>query len=138
MADLSFLRLNDGWNAEPNAPVPEVRVEGTTVFLSFFLNPWEFQGAPDEKGVLAFPQCSQWRLGPTNDEGWYRGQCRYSGIAPAWGEFYELVGEDPLANLPQDWRQVGPSSEAERHYLFYLRDETFECFAPSWSFTRTL
>jgi hypothetical protein len=33
---------------------------------------------------LTFTGARQWRLGPTNDEGWYRGQCRYVGIAPKW------------------------------------------------------
>ena len=28
-------KLNDAWNAEPNAPEPTVQVEGTTVGLMF-------------------------------------------------------------------------------------------------------
>ena len=33
-----FLQLNDGWNAEPNAPTPEVIVDGDTVRLEFTAN----------------------------------------------------------------------------------------------------
>jgi hypothetical protein len=29
-------------------------------------------------------------LGRTNDEGWYLGQCRFSKVAPTWGEFYHV------------------------------------------------
>lgn len=39
MSQLTFLHLNPDWNAEPNAPALKVAVEGSTVMLSFFLNP---------------------------------------------------------------------------------------------------
>lgn len=74
-------------------------------------------------------------MGDTNDEGWYRGQCRYSRIAPAWGEFYEIEGPDPLRDVPSDWHMLSPIVERTRHFLFYFRDETFECLAADWRFT---
>src|SRR5690349_17786266 len=98
----TFLRLNEGWNAEPNAPLPTVQVEGASVMLRFGLNPWADEATLNERGMLSFRDCSEWRLGDTNDEGWYLGQCRYSDIAPAWGEFYEILGPDPLAHAPTD------------------------------------
>ena len=64
------------------------------------------------------------------------GQCRYAGKAPAWGEFYEILGDDPARDSPDDWRVVGPDRPTLRHFLFYLRDETFECMANDWRFTR--
>ena len=67
----------------------------------------------------------------SNDEGWYRGQCRFSGIAPAWGEFYEVTGDLKLTAI-DDWRVVDHDQPAGRHFLFYLRDETFECEADGW------
>ena len=140
MTDRTFVLLNDGWNAEPNAPEPEVQVTDSEVTLQFLLNdgpPYGFEPRPDGRGSLTFSGCSEWRLGSTNDEGWYRGQCRYSGIAPAWGEFYEIVGPDPLAHLPTDWKTTNRANAGARHFLFYLRDETFECFADEWSFSRS-
>ena len=136
MSEVQFLKLNEGWNAEPNAPEPEVQVNGTSVALQFFLNPFEHEAGPNERGLLTFSSCSRWRLGATNDEGWYRGQCRYSKIAPGWGEFYEVVGADPAVEAPQDWQILASPKEGERHFLFYLRDETFECFASAWVLTR--
>jgi hypothetical protein len=90
----------------------------------------------EEVGVLPFGDCRSWRLGATNDEGWYSGQCRYSAIAPAWGEFLEIVGPDVLAEQPDDWRTVSMLGNGRRHFLFALRDETFECLAADWSFRR--
>lgn len=127
-----FLQLNVGWNAEPNAPEPRVAPSGHDILLTFDLNAFVYkQFSEGERGTLRFTNCSRYRLGSTNDEGWYRGQCRYSTIAPCWGEFYELVGDDPLKDQPDDWRAAGGSG-ASRHFLFYFRDETFECFAEDW------
>lgn len=137
MTNRAFLRLNASWNAEPNAPAPEVQVDGSEVALRFVLNSWAYDAATGEQGLLTFGGCSGWRLGSTNDEGWYQGQCRYSAIAPKWGEFYEVVGPDALAHAPTDWRATNHVSARERHFLFYLRDETFECFADEWTFSRS-
>jgi hypothetical protein len=136
MAKPTFVRLNDGWNAEPNAPDPRVVIEAGMISLSFFLNPWAYEADEEEVGILSFGDCRSWRLGATNDEGWYSGQCRHSAIAPAWGEFYEIAGPDLLAEQPDDWRPVPIVGTGRRHFLFYLRDETFECFAADWSFRR--
>lgn len=136
MSNPAFKHLNGDWNAEPNAPSEEATVSGSTVRLTFFLNPWAYKAEEDEKGRLTFAQCSMWRLGKTNDEGWYSGQCRYSKSAPVWGEFYELIGEDDQGLAPTDWHELAPIDSKKRHFLFYLRDSTFECFAAEWRFER--
>ena len=99
----NFKHLNKDWNAEPNAPDARVAVTGSQVRLMFVLNPWAYEAEEEEKGCLTFKQCSMWRLGATNDEGWYRGQCRYSKSAPTWGEFYELLGRDDRSLEPIDF-----------------------------------
>jgi hypothetical protein len=132
----NFLPLNDGWNAEPNAPDPIVTVGSGSVRLTFLLNTRAHAVAEEEKVSLSFTDCSMWRLGATNDHGWYAGQCRYSGAAPEWGRFYELLGEDDRRLEPQDWQKLGPLGPEHRHFLFYLRDDTFECFARAWTFDR--
>lgn len=108
MTDPRFVQLNDGWNAEPNAPEPVVVTNGKAVELTFVLNSQAYDATEDEKGRLTFDGCALWRLGSTNDEGWYSGQCRYSGIAPAWGEFYELLGQDDRQPEPSDWHILSP------------------------------
>jgi len=131
-----FTKLNSGWNAEPNAPDPKVRVDGNTVILEFLANPFQFPEFADGQLLrLRFSGASRYRLGETNDEGWYRGQCRFSGIAPAWGELYEVAGDLKLDRV-SDWIHVPGAPSGGRHFLFYLRDETFECTANSWQLER--
>jgi hypothetical protein len=130
----AFQQLNDGWNAEPNVPEAQVLVESGNVILAFFLNPMQFpQFAEGQRARVCFTGAWRYRLGPTNDEGWYRGQCRFSGVAPAWGNFYEVTGDLLLSRCPNDWTYVRASQDgASRHFLFYLRDDTFECDASAF------
>ena len=132
-----FKKLNEGWNADPNAPDPSVRVTGSRVALEFTLNAFVFpQFEEEQRGQLVFSGVSRYRLGPTNDEGWARGQCRFGHLA-AWGEFYEVTGDLLLDQVP-DWNLVSTPAPAARHFLFYLRDETFECDAEQWEFRSSI
>lgn len=133
----SFRKLNDGWNADPNAPAEVVSVVGDTVALEFRFNSDAYAGfAKGERGRLMFTGCTKHRLGETNDEGWYPGQCRFSKLAPSWGEFYEVAG-DLLDEQISDWTPVPPGSPGpRRRFLFYLRDDTFEVDAQDWRFER--
>ena len=126
----SFLQLNDGWNAEPNAPEPTVKIQGEDVLLSFNVNAFQYPEFEEEEvATLRFMRCARYRLGSTNDEGWHRGQCRFSALAPAWGEFYLVQGDSTLLDSPQDWKAGGVPSGQGHHFLFYFRDNTFECVA---------
>ena len=129
--DTRFVKLNDGWNAEPNVPAPEVARSGNDVVLEFRLNPFQFKKSSNgDRARLVFRSCWRYRLGGTNDEGWYLGQCRFSKVAPAWGEFYEVQGDLQLQSSPEDWVVLGPEPHPPaKHFLFYLRDQTFECDA---------
>jgi hypothetical protein len=126
----NFLKLNIEWSAEPNAPDPHIDIAGDDIILSFYVNPFQFKEfEEDELGLLRFVNCTRY-LGPTNDEGWYRGQCRFSHIAPEWGEFYQVVGDANSTEGPTDWSTMSSRNKGERrHFLFYFRDHTFECLA---------
>jgi hypothetical protein len=124
-----FHKLNEGWNAEPYDPNPVIEIEGRDLLLKFLVNAFQFtEFAEGETGVLRFVGCARYRLGPTDDEGWYGGQCRFSKLAPEWGEFYIVQGDAALLNAPQDWR-VLEARDGGRHFLFYFRENTFECVA---------
>ena len=132
----SFVKLNSGWNADPNVPDPKVQQSEDGITLRFDLNCMIYPHfSESDVGLLAFVGCTRWRLGGTNDEGWYLGQCRYSSMAPEWGEFYEIVGEDALRDAPTEWHLIRPDTSDIRHFLFYLGDETFECMAKEWGFS---
>ena len=126
----TFQKLNEGWNADPNVPIPSVEVRGEDILLKFSVNPWQFpEFREDEIAVLRFVGCLRYRLGPTNDEGWYLGQCRFSKLAPNWGEFYLVNGDAGLLDAPEDWLTLQSKGKSGRHFLFYFRDDTFECVA---------
>lgn len=124
-----FIPLNVGWNADPNVPHVETRVTGHDLLLLFNVNGLQFsEFRHAEPGILSFVNCSQFRLGAPNDEGWYAGQCRFSGLAPVWGEFYAVIGDPGSITGPDDWVILKQKSGAGSvHFLFYFRDETFEC-----------
>ena len=148
----TFTKLNKGWNAEPNGHDPKIHTEGSDLIFEFLLNDLVFpKYKTAEKGVLRFSDCWRYRIGRTNDEGWYRGQCRFSGLAPAWGEFYEVHGDLLLDTVPNpaallargiqlrpfslDWVILGEPCSASRRFLFYLRDQIFESDASAWDFS---
>jgi len=135
MNELTFTRLNTDWNAEPNAPALKLAVDGSTVTLSFYLNPFAFKAAEEEVGRLVFTECSRWRWDATNDAAWFSGKGRFSGEAPGWGDFYEIAGVDPSID-DQDWEVISPDRDGGRHFLFYLRDEAIECIAGNWALMR--
>lgn len=129
-----FTKLNDGWNADPNAPNPAISTSNLTLTLKFKVNPWAHSGFVEgDEAEIVFSDCWRYRLGSTNDEGWYRGQCRFSGLAPSWGEFYEIEGDVLIDRGPADWVLLHPGANPSRHFLFYFRDNTFECDAANWS-----
>jgi len=133
-----FTQLNHGWNAEPNAPHIDVRVDGTTLTLAFLANPFEFPEFVNGQIIrLRFNSVWRYAIGDVNDEGWYRGQCRFSKLAPRWGEYYEVTGDLRFDHFDAEWLIVSESPTQElRHFRFYFRDETFECDAVSWERTQ--
>lgn len=147
------LQLGQGWVADANAPEPQVSVEASSAnvrFRSYRVvddkKPTGIRRAlalfskPSSKfeetwGTLRFAGCSRWRWDSTNDHEWYKtdGHGRYSGVAPRWGEFYELIGPDPDRDAVS-WEKIGADTATARHFLYYFRDETLEFMAEDWSF----
>ena len=132
--ETTFIQLNHGWNAQPNTPFPTARVEDNSVVLEFFANSYQFpEFHEDQVLCLVFHGAWRYGFGSPNDEGWYLGQCRFSRLAPAWGEFYEVAGDLKDGKCRVKWQYVTDKPvAATRRYLFYFRDETFECDAVSW------
>lgn len=133
-AGLQFILQNHGWNAEPNIATPQLTVEGCDLLLAFPLNHFVFKVfSHGDVGILRFGDCSRFRTDGTNDDAWYGGTCRYSRKAPAWGEFYEVSGSDPTLDGIDDWISIRGAA-GDTHFLFYFRDNLFECFAKGWRF----
>ena len=134
---MEFLRLNENWNAEPNAPNPHIEITRSTLKLSFYLNPFLYsQFREGDIGILEFHNCFQYRAGVPSDEGFYvYKQSRYKQYGVEWGHFYIVNNSDWEINFPDalivDSRiPVG----ILKHYLFYFRDETVEVVAENYRF----
>lgn len=132
---IRFEKLNHDWNADPSVPEPRLFVEGDTLLLRLRLNTAQYAHfAEDSEAQLRFRQCERYHLAGTNDEGWYRGQCRFGRRAPAWGEFYRLDGDRERLLAMDKWVVLSPRhNPVAAHFLFYLRDNTFECVAVDWT-----
>ena len=128
-----FIQQNIGWNAEPNAPEEHVRVLAPDVVLSFRPNQFKYpELAPFDRLDLRFANVVRYRVTQVNDHAWFGGQCRFSEIAPNWGEFYEVRGDflEDLKETP--WIDLQNDYEDARNFLFYFRDSTFETVADGW------
>ncbi len=131
-----FHHLNTGWNAAPNTPNPRVALEDRDLLVTFAPNRYQFRRYEGVQDIaLRFWDCSRYRVTAVNDHGWYGQHCRFSGLAPAWGEFYEITGNtrDGLDTTP--W--VEAAGSGERHFHFYFRDEALEVKAGDWTVSPT-
>lgn len=131
---ISFEKINIGWNADPNAPELNVTVNGADVMIEFYLNAFVYKAFSEgNKASITFHNCYLYRCGSPNDEGFFiHNESRYKKYGIDWGEFYLVHKSDWQENFP-DPIQVGVFHDDLQHYLFYFRDETFECIASSYS-----
>ena len=94
----------------PIAPSSSVELQGDDLVLKSFVNGFEFREfEEDEVGILRFVLWERYRMGSPDDVGWRRGRCKFSAIAPKWGEFYGVEGDASLLESPADWKLVRPS-----------------------------
>lgn len=131
----TFKKLNYNWNAEPNVARPLCFIEGKDLLVVFELNKYLFPENPEQNiGMLKFADCSRFRVGHVNMDSWYMGNCRFSKLAPKWGDFYQVTGDLLLNKCEDDWVDVFKNNQKTKHYLFYFRDMEFESDAGNWSF----
>lgn len=134
---MEFIKLNTNWNADPNSPRPCIKIKNSSLFLSFYLNCFAFEGfCNDDIGVLEFHSCVQFRMGSLNDEDFYRYGDQYKEKGIEWGEFYRIVELDGNVALDNPiYIESAYNAEKLNHYLFYFRDEDFECIAAGFKFS---
>ena len=136
---MKYIKLNKSWKADPNIPNPEIYIQDNILNLYFSLNYHIYSDIhKGQKGRLEFNNCYMYRLGSPNDHGFSLGQFRYGPNDIPWGEFYELTETDWKNNFPDDKIIRDKNLEKDgqlKHFLFFFRDECFECIAKDFSFT---
>jgi len=131
---MTYEKLNDNWNAEPNAPQPEIMLLGEKLLLFFYMNYMLYPQYDEEDiGMLCFSQVQKYRLGPENDEGYYKGKYRYTNDELPWGEFYRISDDNIENEAIDDWKINDIRNSGYNHYIFLFRDNTFETIAEDWS-----
>lgn len=135
---MKYKKLNNNWNADPNAPEPEIYVKDGDLQVFFYLNYHIYDHIKEgQRGDLIFTDCYMYRVGSPNDHGFYLGQFRYGRDDIEWGEFYELFESDWQINFPDDkviLKESLRNDKGLRHFLFFFRDEGFECIAKNFLF----
>lgn len=114
-----------------------VKIFGANLRLSFYLNAFMYhQFNEGDIGAIKFKRCRQYRMGPPNEEGFFSyNQSRYKVYGVKWGEFYRVVESDWKSSFPQPiYINSKLDNNKLNHYLFYFRDETFECIAEDYVF----
>lgn len=132
---MKFVKLNEEWNADPNFPNPQVDIIQNNIVLSFQMNSFQYDGYKEgDIGFILFKDVFWYRLGSPNDESFFRGQFRYDSSQVRWGNLYEV--NESITNIPSESITVNENykfNNRSRYYLFFFRDNTFECIANEYT-----
>ncbi len=138
---ITFQKQNIPFEAEPNVAEPHVEISDGNVILSFAAK----NSANDVE--LIFIETLMYRIGSPNDEGFYafgsdpriKNDTIYSRQnfpTLEFGNFYQVSGVDwkgdLLGNRTQVLDEKYKENEGFSHYVFFMKDGTFECVAKSW------
>lgn len=135
---MRYKKLNKNWNAEPNAPEPQMDLGEGFVEFRFDLNPFVFDYIDEgDIGVLVFEEVYKVDFGSMNDEGYFMGQHRFKNSDLPWGEFYELFDSNWRVDFPKSSNDINSDIDESqlRHFIFFLRDHTIECLSLDYSFS---
>lgn len=129
---VNFIQITTDWNADPVSPEIELNIDGLDLVMDIYVNHLAFDKFKEgDKAKIRFLDCSQYSLNPCNDEGYYYGQYRTNPNKLPWGEFYEITsGLD--RHFPEPIIKVQDNEIDKRHYVFFFKDETFECIASDY------
>lgn len=133
---MQYTKINEGWNADPNSPDVELRVDNEGLMLEFYLNAFQFNEFKEgDKALVTFKGCHKFSFNAKNDESYHKGQYRYKHSELPWGEFY-ILDTDWETDFPQDHEVLYTLNGTEKdlkHYIFFFKDNTFECVAQSFT-----
>ena len=144
---LIFQKINNGYESDPNDSDPIVSVHNNDLTLLFNLNCISYtQFTRGQKGKIVFNDCLMFRVGDPNDEGFYidpKNPSKRNDSTWNYTDFPDLKMYNFYCVENSDWQDTfGPhaftnkdlSRETEnhgdyKHYLFMMKDATFECIA---------
>ncbi|WP_124981482.1 hypothetical protein [Nonlabens xiamenensis] len=126
---MDYFKITSDWNADPVSPDVQLEIDEDNLTIEIFVNHLLFDHFEEgDKAKITFQNCSMYSLNHCNDEGYYTGQYRTNPKELPWGEFYEIKS-GLNRNFPEPVTIVNKELEGKRHYIFFFKDETFECLA---------
>ncbi|EPR71293.1 hypothetical protein [Cyclobacterium qasimii] len=130
---IDYFQITSDWNADPVSPEVQLEINGDHLIMEILVNHLVFDDFEEgDKAKIIFQYCSIYSLNHCNDEGYYYGQYRTNPNELPWGEFYEIKrGLD--RKFPDPITIVNKETEGKRHYVFFFKDETFECLADDFA-----
>lgn len=134
---MKYTKLNPNWNADRNAPQPELSTINEGIALSFQLNANDFEYIDEgEMGKLEFYNVYAYRLATIGHVEYLKGQSRFKNNQLPWGDFYEIKEGKWPKDLPDDRVVLDESIDKNdlRHFIFFLKDHMFECLAIDFKF----
>ena len=129
---IDYFQITSGWNADPVSPEIELQIIDNGLTMEIFVNHLIFDDFEEgDKARITFENCSIYSLNHCNDEGYFDGQYRTNPNELPWGEFYEIKsGLD--RRFPEPITELKKDLQHQRHFVFFFKDETFECLASSY------
>ena len=129
---IDFDKITNNWNADPNDPQVNIKLEKDSLLLTFGLNYFQYNNFKAENKLqITFKNCSKYSLNNCNDECYYNLQYRISPYDLPWGEFYEIIS-GISRDFPEAINIYKNNNLNLRHFIFFFKDNTFECLAEEY------
>lgn len=135
---MKIQKLNKNWSAEPSVLLESIKRTDDGIEVNFVLNSLPYEYIEEgEKGKLEFYDVYAYRNGPSNSEEISKRKIPLKVDQIANGDFYELLDSKWKTDFPTDKIIVDETKKTSklRHFLFFLKDSTFECLASDYSYS---
>lgn len=134
---MKIQKLNKNWSAEPSVPLETIKRTDDGIEVNFLLNSLPYEYIEEgEKGKLEFYDVYAYRKTASNLEEISKRKIPLKVDQIPLGDFYELLDSKWKTDFPTDKIVVDESKKTSklRHFLFFLKDSTFECLASDYSY----
>lgn len=118
--------------SNPNIAAPEIYLYEKNLTLRFPVNTFINNLEDGHIGKILFKNCTAFRVGSPNDEGYGIGsdtvwnEASFPGIE--WHHFYEVL-DSSGPTFERFFTTESHDQSSQRHFVFFMKEATFECYA---------
>lgn len=135
---MKIQKLNKNWSSEPSIPLESIERTDDGIEVNFVLNSLPYEYIEEgEKGKLEFYNVYAYRKAASNSEEISKRKIPLKVDQIPLGDFYELLDSKWKTDFPTDKIIVDETKKTSklRHFIFFLKDATFECLASDYNYT---